>query len=70
MEIMGRLENKPSKLPEKVKSPLPLGVVSFVLWRISAAFSFYEKLEIRQKILWYFMACCSTNHFLFHFLRY
>jgi len=66
---MGRLENKQFKLPAWVKSDLFLGVVTVVLWLVSAAFSFYVILEFQQMILRRFVDCCNDNRLVFHVVR-
>ena len=55
---MGRLSELHYKLPVWMKSEIFLGVVTLILWLISAVFSLYVMLEFQQMILRVYGTCC------------
>jgi hypothetical protein len=52
-----------------MKSDLAMGIITFVLWGISVAFSFYVILEFQQMVLRRVTDCCADNRFEFQVYR-
>ena len=58
-----------SKFPKWMQSNAFLGLLTLILWVISAVFSFYVVLEFQQMILRWFVTCCPDERWNFQVLR-
>ena len=66
---MSKLSNLQSKIPSWMKSDLVVGIITFLLWGLSVAFSFYVILEFQQMVLRRIADCCVNNRSEFHVFR-
>jgi len=66
---MSKLSNLQSKIPAWMKSDLAVGIITFLLWSLSVAFSFYVMAEFQQMILRRYAACCADDRWEFQVVR-
>lgn len=66
---MNRLSKLQSKIPAWMKSNLALGLITLLLWVISATLSFYVMLEFQHMILRRYAACCADDRWMFQVVR-
>ena len=52
-----------------MKSDLAVGLITLLLWVISAAFSLYVMLEFQQMVLRVYAACCADDRWVFQVVR-
>jgi hypothetical protein len=67
--MMSKIANFHSKIPGWMKSGIFLGLFTFTLWVVSAAFSFYVLAEFQHMILRRYAICCSADRWGFQVLR-
>ena len=66
---MSKLTKFQSKIPAWMKSDLAVGIITFVLWVLSVAFSFYVMAEFQQMLLRLYVACCAGGRWEFQVVR-
>jgi hypothetical protein len=58
---MAKLSEIKSKIPTWIKSDVSLNLITFLLWVISAVFSFYVMAEFQHMILRRYILCCDDR---------